>query len=102
MREQKLSDYRCLSYEDLASRLKGSNNYAVELELFDMHPDDGGHYQIDVQMHWDDKPSGDIRVHAEILQLPLRPLWGFLPIYVGSNIDDFIMKPDGSCVDEAD
>ena len=49
---------------------------------------------------WDDKRGGDVRVCGGINEHPHRPLFGFLPIYVDAVSEDFIMRSDGTFVDE--
>jgi len=52
----------------------------------------GTHYQIEVEIFWDNKPNGNARVLGLIDDGGIR---AFLPLS-----EDFIMTPDGSFVDE--
>ena len=49
-------------------------------------------YQIEIQVFWDDKPKGDVRVAGSIDDGGWR---AYLPL-----CRDFIMAPDNSFVDE--
>lgn len=71
-------------------------------ELLEAITEEGKEYQIEVTAFWDDKPDQDIRVTAVVLPVPLQPLFGFITIsiYFGEAGDGFIIRPDGSFVDE--
>jgi hypothetical protein len=71
-----------------------------QIDTFEVRGESGASYQIEIQFSWDDKPQGDIRVHGSIDENPHRPLLGFLPIYVSSVTDDFILSPQGTFVGE--
>jgi hypothetical protein len=60
--------------------------------LFAVTCDSGTWYQGEVQVMWDDKPDGAIRVMASIDDGGCR---AFVPL-----TDDFILAPDGTFVDE--
>ena len=100
LRTERLNEYRALGYSYLADAIRAADGSGAALELLDVTSQDGGEFQIDVQALWDDKPNQDIRVIAEALPIPLRPLFGFIPIYIGGPSDAFIMRPDGTFVDE--
>lgn len=55
----------------------------------------GAEYQAEINVHWDDKPEGGIRVSCFADIMPSRLLFGFLPISVSTVGDDFLMWPDG-------
>ena len=63
-----------------------------QTEGYDVAAPDYVVYQIKVQVFWDNKPDGDIRVMGAIDDGGWR---AFIPL-----CDDFIMAPDGSFVDE--
>ena len=84
----------------LADAIQASSSSQAELELLDTTTDDGKEFQIEVTAFWDDKPNQEIRVIAEVVTVPLKPLLGFIPIYFGGPSDGFIMRPDGTCIDE--
>ena len=90
-----LARYRTRTYSDLV-RLAESK----QIDTFEVKGASGADYQIEIQFSWDDKPQGDIRVHGSIDECPHRPLFGFLPIYVSSVTDDFILSPQGAFVGE--
>jgi hypothetical protein len=100
LRTERLNEYRSRGYSYLADAIRSAEGSGAALELLDVTSDEGGEFQIDVQAFWDDKPDRDIRVIAEALPIPLKPLFGFIPIYLGGPCDDFIMRPDGTFVDE--
>lgn len=52
----------------------------------------GARYQVEVDVHWDVLPDGDVRVVAMIDDGGLR---AFVPL-----TRDFIKRPDGTFVDE--
>lgn len=100
IRADRLTEFRLRGYKFLADAIRATSGSAAELELIDGTTDDGQEYQIEVTAFWDDKPGRAIRVSAEALQVPLRPLLGFIPIYVGGPCEEFIMLPDGRCLGE--
>lgn len=52
----------------------------------------GAHYQVQIQLFWDDQPADVIRVLGAVDDGGLR---AFVPV-----TDDFLMRPDGSFVGE--
>lgn len=82
---RKLQIYRAMSYEQLRA-LVG------RVEPYNFEASDGMHWQIEIQIIWDEKPNGDIRVLGAIDASDLR---AFLPL-----TDDFIVAPDGTFVGE--
>jgi hypothetical protein len=59
---------------------------------FEVTGESGTWYQGEIQVFWDDKPDGAIRVMASIDDGGWR---AFVPL-----TDDFILAPDGTFVDE--
>ena len=51
---QRLSEYRAISYEELAGRVSTTETAEVEVPS-------GAAYQLEFQFFWDSKPNGDIR-----------------------------------------
>ncbi len=100
LRSERLGEYRKRGYEFLAAAIQASSDSRAELELLEASTDDGKEYQIEVTAFWDGKPNQDIRVLAEALPVPLKPLFGFIPIYFGGPSDDFIMRSDDTCIGE--
>ena len=84
---KQLSEWRLLPYDDLASRIGG------ESITGEVHGESDQIYQFEIQVFWDDKPNGDIRVIGAIDDAGFRAF--FSPL-----TDDFIMAQDGSFVDE--
>ncbi len=100
LRSERLNEYRQRGYNYLANAIRAAEGSRADLELLDVAADDGKEFQIEVKAFWDDMPSRDIRVLAEVLPIPLRPFLGFIPIYFAGSCDDFIIRPDGTFVDE--
>lgn len=74
-----------LSYAELASRIG-------EPEIVEVTGASGAHYTIEVEVHWDARPQGDIRVLGAIDDGRWR---AFAPLTA-----DFIMAPDGRLAGE--
>ena len=102
LRTERLNEFRRCGYKFLADGIRAFSGSSAELELLEAITEEGKEYQIEVTAFWDDKPDQDIRVTADVLRVPLQPLFGFIPIsiYFGEAGDDFIIRPDGSFVDE--
>ncbi len=89
-----LSDYstkfRAWSYAELAARIAADGE---PLETAEGVARDGTRYSIEVNVFWDDKPHGNIRVCSSFSADPqiALPGGGFMP----DVCDDFIMSPDG-------
>jgi hypothetical protein len=90
-----LASYRVRSYEDLVAAVETDR-----VETSEVKGTGGAEYQIEVCFFWDDKREGNVRAAGSIDEVPHRPLFGFLPIYVSAVNEDFIMRPDGTFVDE--
>jgi hypothetical protein len=88
-----LATFRAWAYGDLAARIGGGHLDTTERRALD-----GTEYSLTVDVFWDDKPRGDIRVIGD-LSLN-RPLWGFIPLFFPDVCDSFIMRPDGRFVGE--
>jgi hypothetical protein len=80
-----LEDWRSRSYTDLVAMLDQSTNKEVV-------GDSGVTYQIEIQVFWDAKPQGNLRVLGAIDN---RGWSAFSPL-----CDDFILAPDVSLVGE--
>jgi hypothetical protein len=80
-----ISAWRSRSYADLVGQMK-------EPSAFEVEGASGAKYQVEIEVFWDDKPGGNIRVICSIDDGGWR---AFSPLS-----DDFIMAPDGSFVDE--
>jgi len=83
---QRLSEYRAISYEELAGRLGTTETDEVSVPS-------GAAYQLEFQFFWDSKPNGDIRVLGSIGD-------GSLRTFINPLGDDFIVAPDGTFVGE--
>ena len=81
---KKLAAYRARTYAELAA-LVG------DVETCEAVGSSGAAYQIEINVHWDNRPGGDIRVIGGIDDGGWR---AFCPL-----CDAFIMTPDGSFVE---
>ena len=75
----KLDEYRKLSYDQLAARI-GDEEFPEEVGA------SGTQYQIEIQIVWDDKPNGAVRVLAAIDDGGWR---AFMPLCA-----DLLVTPD--------
>ncbi|MEM6820416.1 MAG: hypothetical protein AAF558_00545 [Verrucomicrobiota bacterium] len=71
-----------------------------EIRTFFDKTSSGSAYQIEIQAFLDDSKSRNIRVTGDISPDPHPPLWGFIPLYLDTASDDFIMTPEGKFVNE--
>ena len=101
-RDARLAEYRSRGYSFLAEAIRSSDKGAANLELIDVRAPHNEEYKIEVTALWDDKPEIDIRVVADLVPIPSKPFLGVLPIYFRSAAEDFIIRPDGTFVDESD
>jgi hypothetical protein len=83
---RELQVWRSRSYEELASLVGG------EPSTKEVEGRSGTRYQIEIEVVWDHKPQGDLRVLGAIDDGSLR---AFSPL-----TDDFILASDGSFVGE--
>lgn len=83
---KELEKWRARSYADLSSY--------IDAEAFtkEVKGQSGVTYQIEIEVFWDSKPQGDLRVLGAIDDGGWR---AFVPLS-----DDFILSPDGSFVGE--
>lgn len=100
LRSECLGAFRQRGYEFLASAIRESSGQAADLERMEWVSNDGQEHYSLVTAFWDGGQGRDIRVVAEVLSIPLKPLFGFIPLYLGGPSEDFIMRPDGSFVCE--
>ncbi len=83
---EKLNEYRNLSYSDLVAKMDDDDCVTVVGQS-------GTEYQIEVQLFWDSKPDGDIRVLGGIDDG--RFLAALAPL-----CDSFSVSPAGEVVGE--
>lgn len=70
------------------------------LECFEGTAADGTQWTVEINVVWDDKPQGNVRVIGDLTTEPQRPIMPFIPIYPSDVVDSFNMRPDGTFVDE--
>jgi hypothetical protein len=95
-----LATFRSWSYSDLAERVEIDRRAHDCLMVVEGAAPDGTQYQMEFLAVWDGRRGGDVRVLADLSEMPHRPLWGFIPIFISDVTDSFIMSPDGSFVGE--
>lgn len=83
--EEQLRLYRTKSYAELKDLLG-------QVDAYEVATPDGFAYQIEIQVFWDGKPDGNIRVIGAIDDGRWR---AFCPLS-----DDFIITPDGAFLGE--
>lgn len=83
--KQRLSKLRALPYRDLAAR-------AGSVFTEEIVRDSERSWQLEIEVAWDDEPSGNVRVTATIDDSALRD---FVPV-----TDSFIKTPAGQFVGE--
>lgn len=97
---EQLAEFRSWSYAQLAERVERDRREHECLASFEGTASDGTAYFIELNVFWDDKPNGDVRVCGDLSAVPQKPLLGFIPIYTPDVADSFIMSPDGQFVGE--
>jgi hypothetical protein len=97
---QLLAEFRKWSYEQLAAEIDRTRRAHDCLRHVAGVFADGTEYQLEFNVFWDDQPGGDLRVTGDLTAEPQRPWLGFVPIYTPDVCDDFILRPDGTFVDE--
>ena len=76
----KLDDYRHMSYAELAAKV-GDEEFPTVVGP------SGTEYQMEIQIRWDHKPGGDVRVMGSIDDGTFRG--AFKPV-----CDDLLVRPD--------
>lgn len=96
--KERISYFRGLTYEQLATVMKSHDGDHLELTEFESETSD--EFQLVIDCCYDDMPGGSIRVDGTVMKMPLHPALGFLPVYCSKACDGFIMTPDGTFLDE--
>ncbi|MHB8975014.1 MAG: hypothetical protein ACYC4N_31690 [Pirellulaceae bacterium] len=81
----KLDDYRQIPYAELVSKIDTN-------EVVEVSGPSGVEYQIEIEVMWDHKPNGDIRVMGAIDDGGLR---AFIPL-----CNDLLVRSDEHDVDD--
>ena len=87
-----------MAYEQLAIEMTAHDG--GHLELIEFESATGQEYQLVIDCCYDDMPGGAIRVDGTVIETPMRPLLGFLPVYLSKACDGFILTPEGIFLDE--
>jgi len=99
---ERVASYRKMSYQELASLID------AEPETGEITGPSGELYQIEIEVFWDDKPDGNIRVLGGIDECPHKPIFWkvpmlrWIPIYTTDVMVSFIMSPSGQFIDEGE
>jgi len=91
-----LNKYKSASYSKLALLLKEVEKHPNHVQIIDI-TDNNTDFQITIDANWDDKKEGHIRYDVFAFPLPIKSLFGFS---FSRSIDGFIIKPDGTFLDE--
>ena len=95
-----VNEYRNRSYAKLCAMI-GSDGIFEQI-----CGESGQEYQIEIQIYWDDKKDGDVRLIGSISPFPDSPIWTdipllkWVPIYSPLATEDFIMNSSGNFVGE--
>ena len=95
-----LAEIRKWTYDALAAEIDRTRNRHECLRHTEGVFDDGTVYQIEIDVFWDDKRKGCVRVCADISTQPQRRLLGILPVYIPDCTDSFLVSTDGAFVGE--
>jgi hypothetical protein len=96
----KVSPYRERSYAELVALI------GQEPETGEVDGAGGVRYQFEIQVFWDGRKGGDVRVLGTICESPQQtvfcriPILRWLPIYGGEIGVDFVLSPNGEFVGE--
>jgi hypothetical protein len=92
-----LAKFRKWDYADLAQAASIGGGH---LELLDEVAADGTRYTLNIDVFWDDKPDGDVRVCGYFYGNQQKPLFRLLPVSLADVADGIIMSRDGRFVGE--
>jgi hypothetical protein len=95
-----LATFRAWPYETLAKEILRTTKAHDCLNHVEGTWDDGTEWQIEVNVFWDDRKGGDVRVIADLTTFNPNSWWNVVPIQTSDAADDFIMAPDGTFVGE--
>lgn len=60
----------------------------------------GQECQLVIDCCYDDTPGGAIRVDGTVMLIPMRPLLGFLPVFLSKACDGFVLTREGAFLGE--
>lgn len=91
-----LGKFRQWTHSQLSARIGSGND---RLESTEGVLSDGTQYQIEINVFWDDRARGHIRVVGDITTSPqnVLPNGGYMP----DACESFIMEPNGRFVDDS-
>jgi hypothetical protein len=96
--KERVAHFRGMPYEQLAIEMKAHDGGHLELTEFESAT--GQEYQLVIDCCYDDMPGGAIRVDGTVIEIPIRPLLGFLPVHLSKTCDGFIVTREGTFLDE--
>lgn len=100
--DNELATLRRWTYPALADAVKTTCRERNHIHQAEGVAADGTRYVVEVDVFWDDRANGDIRVCVNLWAEPQRKVLGFLPVYTPNCSADFIMNPSGRFVGEDD
>ena len=92
--------FREWQYADLAKAIDHTRQTCSRLHQVDRDYDDGTFYQITIEVFWDGRMGGNIRVCGDLSAQPHMVLSGSTQIYFPDVTDSFIMDSDGNFIGE--
>jgi len=93
---QFMDHFRAWSYESLAAEVDRTRNAHDCLGSREGAFDDGTKYFMEVNVFWDDRAGGDIRVVGELYTDTHGRLFGVLPAFTPDVVDSFIVSQQGN------
>lgn len=91
-----LAKFRTWPYETLVKEISRTARKHDCLSHVEGTWDDGTEWQIEVNVCWDDRKGGDVRVIADITTFNPNSGHNFLPIQIPDAAESFIVAPDGT------
>ena len=95
-----LEEFRSWAYESLVAEIDRARYEHDCLQFRQGVFADGTEYNLEFNVFWDNQKEGDVRVCGDLAKIPQRPLLGFLPVFTPDVTESFIMRRDGTFVDE--
>ena len=95
-----LEEFRSWAYESLVAEIDRARYEHDCLQFRQGVFADGTEYNLEFNVFWDNQKEGDVRVCGDLAKIPQRTLLGFLPVFTPDVTESFIMRRDGTFVDE--
>ena len=95
-----LEEFRSWAYESLVAEIDRARYEHDCLQFRQGVFADGTEFNLEFNVFWDNRTEGDVRVCGDLATIPQRPLLGFLPVFTPDVTESFIIRRDGTFVDE--